>query len=148
MYLSGQFVHLFACQEDWANYTIFSPERITMPPQYGLEIIMTLFTLTEIYEFVSRLIKKDFKDGIEVNIILNNMKERKLVTVQFGRSLFHDYICIEPEISIKRTINYDELMRKKRELAVEDCKKIFNIFNWMNVPERALYQEQENLVEG
>ncbi len=144
MYTSGQFIHLFACREDWLRdqYSVFSSQG------GGLEFLMTLFSFTEIYEFAARFSKNDFPEGLEIRIVLNKMQNRRIVTLDVGRFLSDDYICREESIQLKRTVNVDELASQRAKYAVEDIIRVFEIFNWRNVPERVLRAEQEKFLQG
>ena len=56
MYRSAQFYHIFALREDWwENISIFWSEQHVTTPGYGLEFMCTIYSITEIYEFASRI---------------------------------------------------------------------------------------------
>lgn len=144
MYKSGQFIHFFGCREDWLRdrYAIFSSEG------GGLEFLMTLFSFTEIYEFAARFSKDNFPEGLEITITLNNMRNRRLVTLDVGRFLSDNYRCREEKIELKRIVNIDEFISQRSNYAIKDLIQVFEIFNWKHVPERVLHAEQEKFLKG
>lgn len=148
MYQSGQFVHAFACREDWwGDVRIFWASQTYTTPGYGLEIICTLYTLTEIYEFAARLAKKQiFDDSLSLSITLNKMKNRRLVTSEINRNLGLDYISEVETIPIIRIMTVDEIIGRSKEFAVEDTMKIFECFNFFNPPRRIFEEEQDKLL--
>jgi hypothetical protein len=144
MYKSGQFLHLFGCREDWLRekYKAFSSEG------GALEFLMTLYSFTEIYEFAARFSKNDYPEGVEIDITLNGMQNRRLVTLDVGRFLDYDYICREENIKLNRTVNVDELISQRAKYAIEDVVEVFEIFDWKKVPVRVLQTEQEKFLKG
>jgi hypothetical protein len=150
MYLSGQFFHLFGLREDWwGPVRIFWSERRETIPGYGLSILSTLYTITEIYEFAARLVQRDvFGDALNLSIMLNKMKDRRLVTLKIERSLSDSYICHVNSIPLERTMTVEEILGKSNEYAVDDTFRIFEIFNWFRVPKEMLREEQKRFLEG
>lgn len=147
MYTSGQYIHLFALWEDWLEgEMLFRPERKPISPGYGLEMMMTLYTITEIYEFATRFCKEKFQDGINLSIELNGIKARKIVTFDFGRFL-HDHTSKCNNKILNRETTHPELVLKKREYAIEDTIEIFEAFNWDDIPKQVLENEQEKILK-
>lgn len=148
MYKDGQFIHLFSCWEDGdEGIRIFSPERKIVNPGYGLSLLMTIYTIYEIYEFTSRLCKEDYEDGIQVKIKLTGIKDRKLVTVDFGRTIY-EYICRVNEIPLERRFDYSDLVANKKEYVTEDVMHIFQIFNWKNPNKKMIGEEFDKIEKG
>lgn len=61
MYQSGQFVHLFGCEEDWwgeSNLKSDVTEKIR--PNSAPSFLMSLYSFTEIYEFAACLPKRRY----------------------------------------------------------------------------------------
>ena len=82
-YQSGQFANYFACPEDWwKEDPITSWEAKQYVSGYGLEVLMALFRLTEIYEFAARLTQKGaFGDELTLSVRLQGMLGRRLITL-------------------------------------------------------------------
>ncbi|MCJ7632525.1 hypothetical protein MUP77_09065, partial [Candidatus Bathyarchaeota archaeon] len=150
MYRSAQFFHLFGCREDWwGDVRIFWSQQSHTTPRYALEIICTLYTLTEIYEFVARLAKREvFDDFLKVSITLNGMKNRRLVTVDINRSLNENYICAIESIPLSRTASVEEIIGRNNEFALDDTVSVFERFNWFNVPRKVFKEEQDKFAKG
>jgi hypothetical protein len=150
MYQSGQFFHLFGCREDWwGPVQIFWSEKHTLEPGYGLSFLSTLYTFTEIYEFVSRLSKKGlFDDFLNVSITLHGMKKRRIVTLEINRTLNDNYICNIEDIQLNRKIATSEIIGKSSEFAVDDTYRVFERFNWLDPPRQVLNEEQSKFLKG
>lgn len=152
MYQSGQFVHLFGCREDWLGeeIPIFGRSRHSdVKPYSVLEIIMTLYSLTEIYEFASRLAQKNLFEGTAfLSVTLHGMENRKLIYFKQGRVLFDDYICHIKELSREKNIAVDELLGRGHELALDHTLWILERFNWFSPPREVLKEDQRKLLEG
>lgn len=150
MYRSGQFFHLFGCREDWwGEVRIFWSQQSYTKPGYGLSIMSTLYTLTEIYEFAARLAKKGiFNDFLKVSITLSGTKNRRLVTLEINRSLNDNYICNIENIPLSRTISQEEIIGKGNAFAIDDTLNIFERFNWFNAPRKVLEEEQDKFMKG
>jgi len=149
MYQSGQFHHLFGCREDWWDKVrIFWSEQRYLTPNYGLSVLSTLYTITEIYEFTTRLAKTEiFDDSFRLTIKLNGMKDRRLVTVDIKRSLDGVFICGSEQIAINRKLVVSELLEKRNEFAVDDTVSVFEHFNLFNTPRKVLIEEQDKLLK-
>ena len=122
----------------------FAPENKMVGPGYGLSILMTIYTLYEIYEFASRLCKDGYDEGIQIMIKLSGMKNRRLVTLDFGRFIYY-YLCQEDEIKIEHKFGYDKLIANKKDYVTEDAMKIFQLFNWKDPNKKVIEEEYEKI---
>jgi|YelNatPaOPRAMG01_1025707.scaffolds.fasta_scaffold80303_2 hypothetical protein len=151
-YQSGQFVHYFGCHEDWfeEQVTIFGrSEYSKIKPFTILEVIMTLYTMTEVYEFASRLAKQNIFNGtLSISTNLHGMNNRALTFFEIGRSLVRGYICRIDEIPRKQEISVETLLDKKREIALDETIEILKRFNWMSASKEILKEDQRKLIEG
>ncbi len=145
MYQSGQFAHLVGVYEDWWKY-----EEVKL--KYGgpvLSTLSTLYTVTVIYEFASRLARKNlFENRFNLSIQLNGMKNRTLQTLDFRRILFRTYTCDLKEITDARELSAEEIITKPYDLALNHTIQIFARFNWMDPPKEILKQDQKKFLEG
>jgi hypothetical protein len=150
MYQSGQFYHLFAFHEDWwGPIRIFGSNVQYLESGYGLEFLSTLYTITEICEFTKRLVKNDvFKNEINLKINLNNVKNRVLVTTQFGRHILPDHECVINNIPIEKRYNIEEILSNSGNIALDITNHIYERFNWLNVPKTVLKEEQDKFLKG
>lgn len=145
MYQSGQFAHLFGCIEDWVR----SEGLRSTSGRRILSILSTLYRVTEIYEFASRLAQKDlFENDLTLSIILNGMENRKLEFLEFGRPLFREYICHEDKLTHKKEFSVAELISKSSDLALKHVLWIFERFNWSDPSKEILRQDQRKFLEG
>jgi len=151
MYQSGQFVNYLALREDWFDVDDWYGER-TKSIIHGscLEIIWTVYQITEIYEFLSRLANKGIYDeGVNVIIALNNTTNRKLWIINPSRAPL-SYDRVNPMETIElppKQYNKDEIITKSKELALEMIIEIFTRFNWDNPPIETIKEDQNNLLQ-
>jgi len=152
MYQSGQFVHLFGCHEDWLGepIPIFAPSRYShIKPGSVLGVIMTLYSVTEVYEFASRLAQKNLFEGAAfLSITLHGMENRKLTFFESGRLLFDDYICFINDLQQEKTIAVNELLGRGYEMALDHTLWILERFNWTSPPREILKEDQKKFLEG
>ena len=151
MYQSGQFVHLFACHEDWwKTYgSRYSPEVAAIEPGSVLSVVSTIYSVTEIYEFASRLAQKDiFTDKVHLSIALHGMKGRTLRILQFARHLFYDYVSQIDDVTCEEDIEVKELVANRYELALQHAFAIFHRFGWYNPSRDVFKEDQKKLIEG
>ena len=141
MYQSGLFVHQFACPEDSWPQTKNSNV---------LDIIYTIYRLTEIYKFLSNLAINDvFGNNIEVTLELGNMQNRSLIFLDPLRELHANYRCQVRQLSSSETFSKPQIIAEAAEIAVRRCRWIFQRFNWLseNVTD-FLRSEQESFLKG
>jgi hypothetical protein len=150
MHQSGQFAHLFACREDWwKENSLFGGEHLKkIEPMSTLEVLMTLFTLTEIYEFAARLAeKKLFEEALNVTVELHGMKGRKLIFIEPFRTLFDEYVCAVNDLPRSLIISVEDVLGKAHELALDHAIWVFERFNWRSVRRDILQKDQEKLLQ-
>lgn len=152
MYTSGQFVHYLAFWEDWLpNYR--QNVNFSTNARAGdkvKSILMTLYTITEIFLFTSRLAsKKIFDDKVRISIQLHNVSERTLVVDDIMRYLHDNYACMSETIKYEKDYNIEELCTKYDEFALDATAYIFSMFNW-DKPDlkNTLKRDQEKFLKG
>lgn len=150
-YRSGQFVHYFGCMEDWWRGSRLDA---TLGARYGpgevLEIIMTLYRLTEIYEFASRLAQKGvFGEQMTLAVELRGMRGRRLIAL--GKPFIWEYISREDASQFESSFSMEELIARAPELSLNHSLRVFELFNWRDVqlPENVanLREDQRKLLE-
>lgn len=150
-YQSGQFVHHFACIEDYLNRDTFSQSlSIHSPSDSGryLSILSSLYTLTEIFLFASRLASKQVMDpSCEISITLNSMKNRQLFFFDRGRLLRRSYICDEDILPFSKIYSITELMSDYASHARIALQWFFERFNWNEITEGFFFEEQSKYLE-
>lgn len=141
MYQSGQFTNLLSLREDtWP----------LVEPMKRLEILNTLYSLTEFYEFISRLGEQGlFPKGLALEIGLHNVRDRILFSQERSVSLMHEYVCRVNDLSIKGKIVERDILGKAHEHAVEHTLWIFERFGWTGEQlSKMLQGEQEKFLKG
>jgi hypothetical protein len=140
-YQSGQFVHHFSMTEDW--------EIMPKTGLKGLEVVWTIYRLTEAMFFVSRLATAGvLRDRFKIIIELIDTQDRELFIYESGRSLWQKYVCNMSTVSIEKELDTNDAISNYNSIALEFANHIFNRFNWNEVPMEVLIQDQKNLLSG
>jgi hypothetical protein len=151
LYQSGQFIHHFACREDYeVDPNDLSPLSVPTPSPSGryLSILSTLYTITEIFEFSSRLASKDILlSNISISIKLIGMQERQLFFWDRSRYLSLPKISGVPEINFEKIFTKEEIISQSAELAMKATIFIFERFNWPHHSDVFFPEEQKKLLE-
>jgi len=151
MFLNGHFYHLHACMEDWLREEtpIFGIGRYShMAPGTALDFLNTLYSVTEMYEFAIRLAQKNaFGRRPRIKISLHGMEGRRLTSLSPGRHLFREYVCREDNIRFDVGMSVESLIGLGHEESLKTTIGIFEVFNWLNVSEEMLREEQRRFLE-
>lgn len=144
LFRSGQFVHLIAVDEDaWVDPDSDSWFHVPRPSVCAgngtfLDITSTVFRLTEVHLFASRLADAvGFGEACQIAIDLHGMRERELANVAPNylyptRFVSHiDAIHYEPA-----AVSLLELRGRAEELAREAAAYVFERFGWDAPPAR------------
>lgn len=152
-YTNGQFIHLFGLREDWWEEHTWLNENDPLKkikPGTVLEVISTVYSLTEIYAFFSNLVQ-NMPDVAEftVEISLTGTKDRKLFVSDFMRApLFGDYSCRLDKVNLpKKTYKRDELIANYVDLAFDQIIYLFHRFNWEKPNIAVIKEDQKKLIE-
>ncbi|MGI0022642.1 MAG: hypothetical protein ACRD9Q_07260 [Nitrososphaeraceae archaeon] len=153
MYRSGQFIHDFSFWEDRLEY---EPYGYNVRLSNGsirhdvMNIIMTLYTVTEIFLFASRLASNSlFDKTLHVSIKLKNTNNRLLIFSDPTRMLHGTYMCKINEINIERDVSTEDIIANFATLAMDVVVEIFEKFNWHSPDIRnVLKSDQEKLLKG
>jgi hypothetical protein len=141
MYQTGQFFHRFACVEDWWQQT---------ESQNVLEILSTLYRITEIYLFASHISLSDIWDTkMSITIELWGMSNRKLITLDPRRDLNNTYESMTDPLEYKKEYSKSEIVADPALHALECVVWLFRRFNWRS-PElkEILKKEQNKFING
>ncbi len=122
---SANFYQLFAIKEDWVDGV----------HKKCLNVIETLFTLTEIIEFAKRLTTKNiFDDKVVVEIKLYDLNNRILIG-KYYNYYFYNYKATTTEPwSYKRVFYSNDLTNKENQIIIESYLDLIYLFNWENPP--------------
>lgn len=145
MYKSGQFVHYLGLYEDWFPALQTSGKV--------LEIIMALYTVTEVFTFIKNMIRNELtNDDIELSIELNDVNDRTLwfysVPYRPLRFLHESYQCqMDNPIKISKQIKINQILSDCESLAMETTIELFRRFNWKSTEiGQVLRKDQEDLI--
>jgi hypothetical protein len=151
-YTNGQFIHLFGLREDWWEEDTWlsadDPLRKIKPGEV-LEIISTVYSLTEIYAFFSNLVQNIPAEEWAVEISLIETKNRKLHISDFRRApLFMEYACRLDKVNLpKKVYKREDLITNYVNLAFDQIIYLFNRFNWDNPNIPVIKEDQKKLIE-
>jgi len=158
---SGQFVHIFAMNEDYiideqkANEIksdfAFNKNRAKDIKKF-FATASAIYKFTEIYLFASNLAQLDQNkdvDEFEIIIELYDVKDRLLFIWNRGRDLWSPYVCNfnNGKISFFETYKKDDLIAKFDSYSLEKVIKTFQFFGWQNPNEQVIQNDQRKLLE-
>lgn len=131
-YQSGQFVHISGVTEDWISQSSWGTPPEGWEPGKVLNVISSIFRLTEIFEFAARLSMTEAGDEqMHIEIKLSNLQERKLWVNSSKRMGFgRERKTSIPEFPYKLDIPRTQLLSQSRELALAPAVELFRRFNW------------------
>lgn len=134
MYKSGQFIHYLGLWEDWIQYAPYGYNvelRAGVIRPNVLNIIMTLYTITEVFLFASRLVSNNLSDKtLHISLKLKNTNNRMLTFSDPMRMLHGNYTCRINEINVERDISTEDIIANFATLAMDVVVEIFEKFNW------------------
>lgn len=144
MYQSGQFIHYLSLMEDWDDL------GENVQPKTILSIIMTVYHLTEIFEFLARLTQSGvYEEGVKISISLNNTIKRELKILGHGRVPLHgEYVAHTNQIKFENQYSKNLITSNPKELALDVSIYFFNRFGWDNPSKEVIKNDQEKLIKG
>jgi len=155
LYQSGQFIQYRGFWEDWLpNFRQdinFSTNRIVLESGGSVKsILMTLYTVTEIFSFMARLASKyDAYKKTDLSIRLSNVQDRSLVVDSILRTLHRQYVCRTNEINYSGVFSASDLIGNSHDLALDVVVDIFQKFNWDNADLKTILKtDQEKFLKG
>lgn len=148
MYQSTQFIHYLSLWEDWEKEDSFRAEEEASEPGANLSVIGTVYHITEIFEFLKRMIENGFyKEGVKVAISLKNTKGRKLWIRDHRRASFvTDYITSATDINYQEEFSQEGILLKFKDYALNCMSYIFNRFGWHKPNLEVMKADQEALL--
>ncbi len=109
-----------------------------------------LITLTEIFEFASRLAAKDLlSPSADVSITLNNMAGRELTYWHLDESQFfgRGYVSQIDEINLGDTYDPESLLGRSAEIALDVALDLYERFGWMRASRQWLAERQSDFLQ-
>lgn len=159
-YQSGQFLHLFAIYE--ASVQEFHEQlKATTRSHLGrrefegfdwdsvpgfISITNFIYTVTEIFEFASRLSAKNvYPTKLAISVSLERIKGFVLTT-DFDRAWYNLYQASGDSLGHTWTFSAQELTTSSAEKALQTACWFFERFGWLNPPIETLRQDQEKFL--
>ena len=150
MYQSGQFIDYRAIEEDWLREDDWyrGSQFQNIEPHTVLSVIGTVYLITEIFEFLSRLVKTGlYKEDFTVDLRLIKTGQRRLIVFDPMRApLFGEYMTQIDEIQFSDKYSGEQLIQNTREEALKVIIHIFHRFGWENPPSEIFKNDQEKLI--
>lgn len=149
-YQSGQFLHLFSVREitneDWRAKL----RRRLLPDSAVpgvLSILNFLYTVTEIFEFSTRLCEKGiYRNDVTISIELKNVKGF-ILSEEDGFLPRHSSTA-ETDLGKAWTVHARNLIAGSKDYSLAAVGWFFERFGWLNPPLDALKKDQERFLKG
>jgi hypothetical protein len=153
LYQSGQFAHFFSVGEatipGWRQklQSHFSHIQCDWERVPGfISIPNFIYTMTEIYEFASRLCQAEvYKGVLNIDIRLKGIKGFVLSEKRFWRKY---YSATENEIGHFWAFESDILVAKSADKSLDAISWFFERFGWMYPPIDVFREDQQNFLRG
>jgi hypothetical protein len=129
LFLSGQFVHLFAITDDWRDQSNNWPANDDWAPGGYLHAMDSVYQLTEIFEFAARLALRDAgASRMHVQIALRNLLGRRLVLGDRQIPVGAGNECARSDWSRSWQGSQVDLIARPRELAALAAQDLIACF--------------------
>ncbi|MFA6270717.1 MAG: hypothetical protein WC657_05955 [Candidatus Paceibacterota bacterium] len=154
MYQSTQFIHYLGLREDWlddyAIKSLWAQEDQRFNPGDALGVVGTTCQITEIFEFLSRLIADGLYDeGVKVSISLNNTQNRMLIVDRFQRVGFSAPRKTSSEIiDFSKSYSKEEIVSDSSGKSLDAIVHIFERFGWSPPNIEVIKSDQKTFLEG
>ena len=147
MYQSGQFLHYRALAEDWQQRGREAIEErvksipvssddgfIPKEPFVILDIDRAVFQITEVFEFIRRLVNDTaqvYEEGLQLSVGLFNTEKRVLFLSNFMQGgLLREYKTLGQSIELSYSFNKGELLLDSAAQALKVILDLFDRFDW------------------
>ena len=154
MYQSSQFIHYLGLREDWIEElkmgNMWQREDETFSSGQALGVVATTYQITEIFEFLSRLmIDGLYEEGVKVTVALRNTQGRRLAVDNFQRVGFSTpKITSGENISFSKQYTKDEIVSDPKGKSLEAIVHLFERFGWSPPNIEVIKSDQEKFLEG
>jgi len=158
-YFSGQFIHLFEIREasnkDWheklksdtAGHLSFERDVEWDKVPGFISINNLLFTITEIFEFVTRLTQKwQFQGEVSIDIQLNQIQGFVLTTDPF-RNWDSYYAAAENRLAKSWVLPIADLLSETSKHTLDATVWFLQRFGWLNPNMNALQKDHELFIQ-
>lgn len=154
MYQSSQFIHYLGLREDWLTdfqiQNMWNRDTEKFSAGQALGVVVTTYQITEIFEFLSRLMTDGlYEEGVNVSITLNNTQDRRLIVDQFQRVGFSTPRKTSSEtITFAKQYTKEEITTDSRGKALGAIVHFFERFGWNPPNVEVIKSDQEKFLSG
>ena len=150
MYQSGQYIHYLGLREDWLDEDTWKSNLAEeIMPMSSLNVVTTVYQMTEIFLFLERFLGEGIYDeGIVVSISLMNTRDRRLWISDFLRGGFnYPRITGAENIEYSRRCQITEVLTDYKQLAIDAVLHFFDVFGWGNPPLDTIKKDQDDFLK-
>ena len=151
LYQSGQFLHLFTFEENTSHYQ--SQQRAARRLGDGSVVRgfvyfpSFLYTVTEIFEFATRLCLKElYRGSLGITIELKDIERFRLWSPDPARHGPYEWVSHESELSKSWSLPGAELIANSADHALDAAIWFFERFGWENPNKDALRRDQREML--
>lgn len=159
-YQSGQFLHLFSVREatepEWKqkmqstmqSHLSYMRDLDWQQVPGFISIVNFIYSVTEIYEFASRLSQAEiYKGGLTIDIGIKGIKGYVL-SAAWDRAWHSYYAASEEKLGRSWSYQTDVLVAESAQKALEAIIWFFERFGWLSPSEEVIRRDQENFLKG
>ena len=140
-YQSGQFLHLFTFEENNPRN-----RRQSRTPCY-IDFLDFLYTVTEIFEFATRLCLKElYRGSLEITIELKDIQGFRLWSSDPARRVRREWVSHESELSESWQFPSAELIANSADYALDAAIWFFQRFGWEDPNKDVLRRDQREML--
>lgn len=141
LYQSGQFLHLFTLNENNPRN-----RRQSRTPSY-IDFLDFLYTVTEIFEFATRLCLKElYRGSLEITIELKDIQGFRLWSSDPARHVRREWVSHESELSKSWSFPSAELIANSADYALDAAIWFFERFGWEDPNKDVLRRDQREML--
>lgn len=149
-YQSGQFLHLFTLNE---NNPRNQHQQRLLRRRYGpqtpgyVDFLGLLYTVTEIFEFATRLcLKKLYRGSLAITIELKDIGGFRLWSPDPARHVPYEWVSHESELRWTWPFPVVELIANNADYALGATIRFYECFGWEDPSKDALRRDQRELL--
>lgn len=150
LYQSGQFLHLFTFSE---NNPRHQPQQRLLRRIYGqqtpgyVDFLGLLYTVTEIFEFATRLCLQElYRGSLKITIELKDIEGFRLWVPEPARQEPYEWVSHEPELGKSWSFPSAELIANGADYALDATIWFYERFGWEDPSKDALRRDQREFL--
>ena len=150
LYQSGQLLHLFSFSE---NNPRNRRQQQLLRRTYGphtpgyVDFLGLLYTVTEIFEFATRLCLKElYRGSLEITIDLKDIEGFRLWSPDPAHHVPYEWVCPEPDLRWTQPFPVAELIANSADHALDATIRFYERFGWEDPNKDVLRRDQRELL--